>query len=434
MTLNAVGKVALQWFTPDGRPQKSVPAFVKSSKGHADRLKDLRAAAKEVERSSTVQRDRIDRLYVEDMTWSYADFRRYYLDHGLVSQVARKLIWRLIDSDGTTAAAYYDDHAWRSVTGAVIEPATDTTVRMWHPIDADPDTVLAWRDRLESLGITQPMKQAYREVYLVTDAELATRTYSNRMAAHILKQHQFSALAALRGWKYALLGAYDDGRENEAARKALPAYGITAEYWVGEIDDDAESFNDAGIWDYVATDQVRFVDSNDRRMDVAEVPDKVFSEIMRDVDLFVGVASVGNDPEWQDGGATREQRNYWRAYAFGELAEVAKTRRTVLERLLPKLKIRDRAHIDGNFLVVDGKRRSYKIHLGSTNILILPDESYLCIVPQFGRDRNLDGLHLPFEGDRGLSIILSKAFMLADDDKITDSTILSQLQTGQGGR
>jgi hypothetical protein len=35
---------------------------------------------------------------------------------------------------------------------------------------------------------------------------------------------------------------------------------------------------------------------------------------------------------------------------------------------------------------------------------------------------------LPFEGDRMLSIILSKALMLAADDKITDPAIVSQLK------
>jgi hypothetical protein len=34
---------------------------------------------------------------------------------------------------------------------------------------------------------------------------------------------------------------------------------------------------------------------------------------------------------------------------------------------------------------------------------------------------------LPFEGDSGLSVILSKALMLADDDKITDTTITRQI-------
>ena len=35
---------------------------------------------------------------------------------------------------------------------------------------------------------------------------------------------------------------------------------------------------------------------------------------------------------------------------------------------------------------------------------------------------------LPFEGDRTLSIILSKAFLLAEDTTITDKTIISQIK------
>ncbi|MEX1094530.1 MAG: hypothetical protein WED34_00685 [Planctomycetales bacterium] len=38
------------------------------------------------------------------------------------------------------------------------------------------------------------------------------------------------------------------------------------------------------------------------------------------------------------------------------------------------------------------------------------------------------GMHLPFEGDRTLSIILSKAFLLAEDAKIDDPTITRQLR------
>ena len=39
-------------------------------------------------------------------------------------------------------------------------------------------------------------------------------------------------------------------------------------------------------------------------------------------------------------------------------------------------------------------------------------------------------MRLPFEGDDTLSIILSKAFMLADDDKIKDASIISQIRGG----
>jgi hypothetical protein len=36
-------------------------------------------------------------------------------------------------------------------------------------------------------------------------------------------------------------------------------------------------------------------------------------------------------------------------------------------------------------------------------------------------------VRLPFEGDEILSIILSKAFMLADDDRIKDKSIVAQI-------
>lgn len=160
-------------------------------------------------------------------------------------------------------------------------------------------------------------------------------------------------------------------------------------------------------------------------MSLIDVPPVIFSEIMRDVDLFVGVASVGNDPTWHDQGDQRFQ-NYWRSYSFGELGESAKTRKAILERLLPKLKIAKVAEIKDKYLIIKGKRRTYKIHVGSTNILMEPNDQYLCIVEKRGAEMP-GGVFLPFEGDHGLAVLLSKAFLLADDDKITDPTILSQL-------
>ena len=111
--------------------------------------------------------------------------------------------------------------------------------------------------------------------------------------------------------------------------------------------------------------------------------------------------------------------------AFGELNQTAQTRRDLLGRLLPRLAIAGQCTIEGRFLHVNGSRHSYKIHLGSGNVMITPGDRYLCIVP--GRDV-VPGLgYLPFEGDLTLSVIVSKATLLARDEKITDPAILSQL-------
>jgi hypothetical protein len=229
----------------------------------------------------------------------------------------------------------------------------------------------------------------------------------------------------------------------------LPKWGLRAEFWVeGAGTDNAADTNDSGVYLYLTTDQVRFypmdaaqrmahaggggyhpdsrnVDSEPLALD--QIPPLVFSEVMRDVDMFVGVASVGNDPTWNDGGREGRYREYWQDYSFGELNASAKTRKEVLERLVPKLKIAGRCSFVDKFMVVKGSLRTYKIHLGSGNILMEPNDQYLCIVPKQGEVAN-ESVLLPFEGDRTLSIILSKAFLLADDLKIKDETITRQIK------
>ena len=132
---------------------------------------------------------------------------------------------------------------------------------------------------------------------------------------------------------------------------------------------------------------------------------------------------------WLDGGAEVRYRDYWHSYSFGELTESSKTRKQVLENLVPRLKIAERCKLTDKFLVVRGDIRTYKIHLGSGNILMEPNDQYLCIVPsrksgEMGRDK----LFIPFEGDQTLAIILSKAFLLAEDKKISDPSITRQIK------
>ncbi len=158
------------------------------------------------------------------------------------------------------------------------------------------------------------------------------------------------------------------------------------------------------------------------------VKDIIENRVREEVALYNHKASgVGNDPNWRDNGGVPAYRDYWTSYAFGDLSELAKSRKEILSNLIPRLMIRNVAHITNKFLVVKGKLRTYKIHIGSTNILMEPNDQYLCIVPDRNPKSHTESLFIPFEGDNGLSIILSKAFLLAADDKITDATIISQL-------
>ena len=427
--LLGIGRSATRWIKPDGKVQKTVPAFVKKDPDLAKKLADTKEEFKTIKTELTAQRNRIERFYLHKTQFDYAFFKKQYIEHGLLIFLCEKLIWTFAEGEKTAASAIHVNDIWQTADGTEFHPNDAMEVRLWHPIECEIEQVMAWRNRLETLDIQQPIKQAYREVYLLTDAEVNTRVYSNRMAAHILKQAQFAALTRARAWKYRMLNNFGEV-DCEIAHISLPEYELTAEYWINSLYDEEEEDDwDFTLLDYVVTDQVKFLTAGDKTLDMVDVPKIIFSEIMRDVDLFVGVASVGNDPNWQDNGGLPQYREYWESYSFGDLTQVAKTRKEALTRLLPRLKIKDIARIDGRFLRIKGKIREYKIHIGSTNILMEPNDQYLCIVPDRSKNTKGDKLFLPFEGDRGLSLVLSKAFLLADDDKITDETIISQLRT-----
>lgn len=424
LKITGVGKSELNWYKADDTQQKSVPAIIKEK--HAARLKKIKDIQKQTDQTTSAQRDRIDRMFRSGRKFGFGAFNEFFLNHGLMCFLSTQIIWN-VTQNGEPASVIRLDGLWLNNGDEIITPDEGTDVSLWHPALAPIAEVKKWREFLIQKQIQQPLKQAFREVYLLTDAELNTRTYSNRMAAHVLKQHQFNMLAKTRGWKYGLLGAYDNGLDRGTAEILLPEYGLKAQYWVSEVAAD-DAFNETGIWNYVTTDQVRFMRANDDTViNLIDVPALPFSEVLRDVDLFVGVASIGNDPAWQDSGGLTALNNYWAAYSFGDLSELAKSRKETLASLIPRLKISKVTSIKDKFVVVKGKLRTYKIHIGSTNILMEPNDQYLCIVPDRSQKSSTENLFIPFEGDAGLSVILSKAFLLADDDKITDTTITSQI-------
>ncbi|OPC77039.1 hypothetical protein B4N89_41425 [Embleya scabrispora] len=436
LTVSA-GTVVLSWRNAAGKTVKSPPAEVRHE--HAESVAEFKAAAKDVAKMLTAQSERLDRLFLARRTWRFDPWRERFLDHPLVGTLARRLLWTV---DGRIHG--FADGELRTLDDAPASPAPDARVGLWHPIDSPAEEVVAARDWLERHLVTQPFRQAHREIYPITVAEETTGTYSNRYAGHVLHQHRFHALAAVRGWSDTLRLSVD--ADFPPTTRPLPEWGLRAEFWVAGHGDDTTG---SGSYLHLATDQVRFypIDAPVNRahadsggyeqnrglgtgevppLPLTDIPPVVFSEVMRDADLFVGVAGIGNDPTWEDGGPRGRHRDYWVAYNMGELTAGALARRDVLARLLPRLAIGARCRIDGRYLRVTGTLRSYAIHLGSGNVLMSPNGRYLCIVPKADAETVPAGTYLPYEGDTTLSIILSKAMLLARDDLITDPTITRQ--------
>lgn len=241
-----VGTTRTEWrWSVSGRSQKSVPVSVRASR--VDELKQSKATDREIQKTLVAQRDRLEQLFLADHSWDVAIWRERYYDHPLLKYMVRRLIWEFRVRDGDGTCGIYADEKVTDVYGRPIDLATEgMRVRLWHPTTANPDAVLAWRAFLEDRRIVQPFKQAHREIYVLTDAERATETYSNRFAAHILRQHQFNALCDQRGWRYSLQGGFD-APYNGIASREIPQWGLRAEFWIEPAGDE---YTNSGLYTY----------------------------------------------------------------------------------------------------------------------------------------------------------------------------------------
>ncbi len=351
-----------------------------------------------------------------DRTWPYDEWCRYYRDHPVTGTLVRSLIWEFADAD---------DGPWQAAAPGRLPVGSPARVRLWHPVRATVDEVRAWRERIVTDQWRQPFKQAFREIYLLTPAEEETGGYSNRFAAHIVHYQCLYALFKERGWQANYLCNHDGGWDGEARGE----FGDGG--WRVRFDHEPADDQFHYSPDHATTDQVRFDRRTGRRWEpvpLTDVPPAVFTEAMRDVDLFVAVTSIAADPTWTDRGDDRYAA-YWQSAVFGDLTANAQVRREALERILPRLRIAKKCSLEGRFLVVRGELATYRIHLGSANVLMEPSGAYLCVVPsrKGGAGAGTGRVFLPFEDER-LSLVLSKAFLLADDARITDESILRQIR------
>ena len=440
-TLIAEGSSArIEWTNAQGKAVKSATTAMKAEKAL---MKELLADLKELQADLSIQPQRLQRLYVQDRSWPSEVWRERYLEQPLMRGFVRRLVWQ-IEREGEASLTALPDAAGEgllAVSGTPV-PLEGATIRLWHPMMSPVEEVEAWRLRLEELRATQPFAQVWREVYALTDAERATATYSNRWAAHILKQQQAMNLARINGWTVTGRVWFDTAND-QPWHLHMREHGLVAEYWVEGAGGDDPETTDSGAYAYVNTDRVTFFRAIPGALDsargpstgdplpLAGIPPVVFSEVMRACDLFTAVASIAADPTWLDRGQEAQHpsqwgqttETYWRNVNTGDLVESGKRRHAMLARIVPRLAIADNLSLSDKALVVKGTRHTYEIHLGSGAASL--NGRHICIVPK--NTAMADKVWLPFEGDRTLSIIISKAVLLAADDKITDPVILGQI-------
>lgn len=250
----------------------------------------------------------------------------------------------------------------------------------------------AWQQLIVHDHLVQPFRQVFRELYLLTPAEEQTQLYSNRFAGHTISANVAARLFGSRSWHLTLRNGYQAYRQYGALRAVFTFPGAHS-FWGDEA---------------VLTDQIYFEQQPTfERIPFADVPPLIFSEAMRDADLFVSVAQ-------RDGEVILSTESY-------------EQRRQLVTALLNDIGLAG-VTVEGHFAHVQGKLARYRVHLGSAAIHIEPG-SYLCIVPT-GWGRHHEKLFLPFadDADAKISEVISKILLLLADDQITDETILRQIR------
>jgi hypothetical protein len=263
-----------------------------------------------------------------------------------------------------------------------------------HPWDLfTAGTLGAWQQAVFALRIVQPVRQVFRELYVLTAAERGAGTHSARFAGHRVSGARANRLLATRSWR--VEPGYFDG----VASRRFGDF----EAWL--------AFDEMGHFlgeREAVTGAIHFRRGGSAAVPLAQVPPTVLSEAMRDVDLVVSVAAASGPAD--------------RPYSTATVA----SRGELLAALAADLGL-ESITVDGAFARIEGKRAQYRVHLGSGSIHIEPG-GYLCIVPDSAAAGPQRELFLPFaDEDVMTSILLSKVLLLVADDRITDPTITEQI-------
>lgn len=407
--------------------------LLKEPKGFnsAQLVKELKSTCKAVQALLGVQVQRMEEAMVNQRNWQQHFWQTHVLEHGLQGWLAKRLIWCLHDKQQQITHAFYFNNQWINAKGEIlnIDTAHIQSLSLWHPIFSEAAEVLAWRQLLVERQILQPFRQAFREVYVPTPAEINAETSSLRFAYHYLSQSQFKAIANGRQWSYDIQGGWDSFYH---PGRFYPQHKISVSLKVA-WPETRELLDKHGVYAYIKTQEIVFSDHNNfrskPRMD--DIPAIVFSEAMRDVDYFINSSSIGQDLSLEPYGFPDSMKDYYLNGYKQSRSQIVELRRDALDMIVSKLDIAPKCKFDQQFMYVQGQVAQYKIQLNSGHIFMQPNDQYLCIVPDKSvKDFSSTQLFLPFEHDAMLSLILSKAMLLSDDHLIQDELITRQIHRG----
>lgn len=186
------------------------------------RWKQLKAEMKSVARVQVV---RLEQAMVEQRRWAADDFRRFFVDHPLMRELAARLVWAVCDVEGRIADAFRvaEDGTLADAQDRAYQAPADARIAIAHPLQLSPEPAAAFRLQFADYELLQPFPQLAREVYTLTDAERA----ATRIERFVAQECATGAVIGLleRGWRRGLPG---DGGHIDRFLRPAGARGLCA--------------------------------------------------------------------------------------------------------------------------------------------------------------------------------------------------------------
>ncbi len=376
----------------DGKNLKSVPAKYKKN----ETVKKYQEMNKQLKEQYSRTKQMMEQA-MEDGTdfevWEFLELRK----NPVVRPIVEFLVVKLSDHGNGPISAdgklgFLTEDGIEDDSGNVTPVKPDGKILIAHPFDLYASG--HWHEYQRLLferKIRQPFKQVFRELYLKLGEELE-KTESRLFAGNQIQPQKTAGTLRGRRW----IADYEDGLQKVYYKENIVACIYAMADWFTPSDIEAPALEWVAFYDRKTGQPKK----------LKEIPDVIYSEVMRDVDLAVSVAHAGGvDPETSH--------------------STVEMRRAIAQCNLDLFKIRN-VRLEGSHAMIDGKLGRYSVHLGS-GVVHQIGNSMLFVVPVHSQHRGR--IFLPFiDDDPKTAEIMSKILLFAEDTKIKDPSILEQIR------
>lgn len=362
----------------NGKLLNSVPAKIKKH--------EVILTMKEIHQDFNKQQQRSKALLesaMEEQTCFHKEEIEVLMHHPILSPLLSSLVLK----QATGFGFYKDGLLWDTHQYHELKDQ----IQIAHPYDLY--QAGSWQDFQQYIfmqQIVQPFKQVFRELYLKLDEEKDV-SMSKRYSGYQIQVKK--AAAALKSRKWNL--SYETGIQRILYHKDIIVNLYAEADWFSPSDIEAPCI-----------DYVEFIHrKTGKSVLIKDIDDITYSEIMRDLDMAVSVAYVGGvDPL--------------------TTTSTIELRAAIITYTMELMRL-DNVTIQDHFANIKGSLNDYSVHLGS-GMIHQKHGANIHILPVHSQRRGKQ--YLPFlDEDPKMAEILSKIILLAEDQKLKDPTILSQI-------